>query len=237
MIVITNTNDNTSLELKLTNGLEETHELELSQLPVLCSDQPLVKYQYGRSSWSMSNIVLSQWSSANVATDYQWLVKLTKVTPEAMSPPILKVVYGDTVIDRCVLSQLKVSKTEHLSGTLSLAVLDMTFTASPVEKPPQKVPVDSKTGDSTIKLTQAEQTNYVAKVKEKLAKDKPLATKLGYKLTSKVEVSDVGSVSIDGKAKTTLAELGLVKDKHKPTETAKPVDKKPITTTTTQTKK
>lgn len=218
MLIITNLNDNTSVTLNHSDGLEETHEVELATLPVLYSEQPIVKYQSSKSSYSLSNVTISQWSSARVSADYEWLVGLTKPKDGGLTK--VKLQWGDVTKQRCIITSVKATRKEHLNGALSLVTLDLQFAESPLEVAPRKVPVKSKATDSTVKLSKAEQEKYVKLVQDKLNKDKPLAAKLGVKTGSKVTVGDTGDVLVDGKKVTTLSEQGLVQAAHKTTDTS-----------------
>lgn len=201
--------NDTTCVLNIGGEVSEKHTMEVSSLPVLYTGQPLTKYQYSGSSYSISGAKLYN-NDASVQAEYDWLVAATKPLKDTNEPPIVNLTWLDLTIGRIYVTEVSIVRKMSLEGTLTLADVDLSFIIVPVEPKPKLAPVTpASVSTNGIKLSDREQKEYADKVVAKLKTDTKKATELEFKPTSVVKVDALGNVVVDGRKSGTLRTLGI----------------------------
>ena len=183
-----------------------THSAEFSKLPVALTSQPLVAYKSSETTLSFPSVRL--WTPDNskqLKPLLDTLISFTKPIKAGDDLPLLKLTYGDTVIDRCYLSRFQVTTKMKLGGNVSMVDASMDFLLAPVLPKVELAPLEQS---STIKLTDKELTEASKLVLQAFESQPKLAEK--YKTDPKKDqygvTADKG-VLINGKQVATLEQL------------------------------
>lgn len=223
--------NNTSIMLTAGGEVSETHEMELSSLPVQYTSQPLTKYIHSASTYKIDGAKLYN-DGTSISAEYNWLLACTKPLKDTNEPPKLEVIWDDFILDMAYLSGISLTRRMALGGVMTLADLDLTFTLCPVEPKPKMAPVTPKTTSATgVKLSDREQKEYASQVVTKLKSDAKKAASVEFKPNSAVKVDALSNVTVDGRKSGTLKDYGITPK----VSTEPPKDTKTTPTTTSPT--
>lgn len=183
------------------------HNSEFAKLAVANTAQPIAKYKYSESQLSYPNVKFwSPGNSRNLTPVLDILAGFTKPIKAGGEPPLLKLSYGDTTIDRLYLRNFTVKSQMKTGGSVSMAEGSLDFILAPELPKVEKAPVEDP--KPVVKLTEKELDEASKLVLDLFTNDPKAAQK--YSTDPKKDTYGVqadGKVLINGKAVGTLAEV------------------------------
>lgn len=196
----------TKITFDIFNESEESHGAEYALLPVHYTGQPLVKYKYSQSSYSFPDVKFwTMTNSEDLEPIRKQLEEWTKPDKVQGIPKLLKLTWGSFGLPRVYLAQFTFRVTQRRGGKPTEATGSIEFLLAPEEPKPIFAPKDDPR--QTV-LTEREQLNQANLVRDKLTKDKKLATSLKVNpAKDKITVDKTGAVLVNGKATSTLKKV------------------------------
>lgn len=196
----------TKVVFEIFNETEESHGAEYALLPVHYTGQPLVKYKYSQSSYSLPDVKF--WTRTNnedLEPVRKQLEEWTKPDKVQGVPKLLKLQWGSFVLPRVYVARFTFRVTQRRGGKPVEATGSIDLLLAPEEPKPVFAPKDEP--KQTI-LTEREQQNQANLVKDKLVKDKKLAETLKVNpAKDSITVDKTGVVLVNGKAVSTLKKV------------------------------
>ncbi|MFB2876873.1 hypothetical protein [Floridanema aerugineum] len=169
------------------------HSGEYSKLPVLNTEQPLVKYKYSESVVAFPRVLfVTKDNNRDLDPLLKALVDLVKPVKNGDSPELLKVELGEVKIARCYLKGVKITEQQWRSGKCVMASGSLEFILAP------EIPKTVIESNNTTQLTEREQASNAQKVKDAVTNNKTLATQLNVKPSDTFNVNSSGQVSVSG---------------------------------------
>lgn len=191
----------------LVNPEEEnwSFSAEFAKLPVAATSQPIVNYKSSDSTLSLPKVYI--WTPDNskqVRSVLDTLITFTRPIKNGDNPPLIKLSYGDTLVDRCYLAKLQVTAKMKLGGNVTMAECSMDFLIAPELPKVELAPLEEK---AVIKLTEKELQEASKLVLDAFTADPKLCEKFKVKPNALFGVTDDLKVTADGKPIGTLEEI------------------------------